>query len=979
MVTVDRAGPKLPILERRSETRALRGVLESARAGNGRLVVIEGEAGIGKSSLLRLAVAEARQAGIRPEVAFGSELERQSPFAAAVALLEHLVHRRAGRLDHLLDGPAAVAAPLFGLGAATSRSAGDPFAAMHGLYWLTLNVLEHTPLLLAVDDAQWADDASLRFFHYLTRRVRELPLALVLAFRTAEGASEENVGHRLRGDREAVHLEPRPLSEDAVGALVAASGQRDAGTSLRRACWEASRGNPFLATELVWELWRERSLRQDQRTDPELLVPERVARFVDTRLSRLDERARRMAEAIAVLGEAATLARAARLAGISEADAIKDVRVLVRGAILDAGGSLRFVHPLVQRTVYESIPGPARRHAHLEAARLLDADAAPVGTVAGHLLETEPAADPGVVEVLRRAAREAADRGQHDIAARILRRALEEPPSGGQQRAVVVELARAEAASGSDAAPARFEEAIGLTPGRRDRAALLLELGRVLHRGASVAEAADAFRRGIDELGARDDAHDDEVREDLAARLEAGLVAAAWLATGDDVVGRAGARIMSEPVLGPARRELALAVAFQRSITGSATAADMMALVHGVLREVPVSALIHEGQAVELATGVMFSTDELDEHAQLATSAIDEARAAGRFGKVGLYLSARGWSDLLRGRLSDAIADTDAAIRAAEVGWEAFYPAAWGIQTMALVERGDLREAARIFDVDPGLWAARADWIVVLIGRGRLLDASGDTTAALAAWREAEAFGVQAHYRNPGPSEWHGWLAEALARRGDWDGARRVADEGVEIARGWGARWPLARALRAAGIAMGGTKGLELLREAASMLGDSPALLERTRALVDLGAALRRAGRVGEAREALTSGMELAHQIGAVALLNRSRDELRAAGFRPRRYARRGVDALTPSEARVARLAAGGKTNREIAEMLFVTPKAVEFHLANAYGKLGIASRQDLPRALAADPTSPAATRSLAAKQDAPPGGHGRGQDGPPP
>ena len=96
--------------------------------------------------------------------------------------------------------------------------------------------------------------------------------------------------------------------------------------------------------------------------------------------------------------------------------------------------------------------------------------------------------------------------------------------------------------------------------------------------------------------------------------------------------------------------------------------------------------------------------------------------------------------------------------------------------------------------------------------------------------------------------------------------------------------------------------------------------------------------------------MEFAHDIGALALLTRSRDELRAAGYRPRRYARRGVDALTPSESRVAHLAANGRTNRQIAEALFVTPKAVEFHLANAYRKLGIASRRELPGSMAAAP-----------------------------
>jgi DNA-binding CsgD family transcriptional regulator len=135
---------------------------------------------------------------------------------------------------------------------------------------------------------------------------------------------------------------------------------------------------------------------------------------------------------------------------------------------------------------------------------------------------------------------------------------------------------------------------------------------------------------------------------------------------------------------------------------------------------------------------------------------------------------------------------------------------------------------------------------------------------------------------------------------------------------------------------------VDLLREAVRMLEGSPALLERTRAVVELGGALRHHGRLKEAREVLREGMDLAHRIGATALLELSRSELNAAGSRPRRYAVTGIGALTPSELRVARLAAEGRTNREVAQTLFVTPKAVEYHLANAYPKLGIASRVEL-------------------------------------
>jgi DNA-binding CsgD family transcriptional regulator len=201
------------------------------------------------------------------------------------------------------------------------------------------------------------------------------------------------------------------------------------------------------------------------------------------------------------------------------------------------------------------------------------------------------------------------------------------------------------------------------------------------------------------------------------------------------------------------------------------------------------------------------------------------------------------------------------------------------------------------------------------------------------------------------PADWRVWTTVALARLGRRDEARALADETIGIARDWGARWTLGCALRVAGLAEGGPRGIELLHESVRLLDGSTARLEHARALVDLGAALRRAGRTRDARAILARAVDLTDRLAARLLLDRAAAELRAAGARPRRRHLVGRDALTPSELRVASLAAGGRTNREVAQMLFVTPKAVEFHLANAYQKLGIASRQDL--AVALQPATP--------------------------
>jgi DNA-binding CsgD family transcriptional regulator len=156
-------------------------------------------------------------------------------------------------------------------------------------------------------------------------------------------------------------------------------------------------------------------------------------------------------------------------------------------------------------------------------------------------------------------------------------------------------------------------------------------------------------------------------------------------------------------------------------------------------------------------------------------------------------------------------------------------------------------------------------------------------------------------------------------------------------------------ALRSAAVVDPGGENVELLREALAVLDGSPAVLERTRTLVKLGSALRGAGAPVDAREPLREALDQAHRMGAFALERRARAELVAAGGRPRRPVTTGIEALTPSERRVAAMAAGGLSNREIAEALFVTVKAVQWHLGHVYQKLGIAGRDELPGELAGD------------------------------
>jgi DNA-binding NarL/FixJ family response regulator len=168
----------------------------------------------------------------------------------------------------------------------------------------------------------------------------------------------------------------------------------------------------------------------------------------------------------------------------------------------------------------------------------------------------------------------------------------------------------------------------------------------------------------------------------------------------------------------------------------------------------------------------------------------------------------------------------------------------------------------------------------------------------------------------------------------------------LKLAESTGVPSRIGVAHRLAGLALGGAEGLEHLQQAVHVLDGAPTALERARALVDVGAALRRGRQRVASREVLRTGWELAQRCGAFGLANRAREELVITGARPRQEIRLGVNALTPSELRVAGMADEGKSNKEIAQALFITMRTVETHLTHVFQKLDISSRRQLPEAL---------------------------------
>ncbi len=329
------------------------------------------------------------------------------------------------------------------------------------------------------------------------------------------------------------------------------------------------------------------------------------------------------------------------------------------------------------------------------------------------------------------------------------------------------------------------------------------------------------------------------------------------------------------------------------------------------------------------------------------TRAIATAESTFSFGKVGVYSYYRAWPNYYTGELAAAEADAQTAMTLAEHGYDTFHPSSCAVLMFALIERGDLEAAEKTSRLENPSWIGRVDAATMIpIARGRLHMEQGRVDDALVEYATARETCAAMGRRLQIPMDWRTWTIEALVQAGRRDEARDVAAEHATIAEAWGATWPLGVALRAAGVAEGGSDGIEMMQRAVALLSTTPARLELARALVSLGATLRRHGSVIDARSTLSQAMDLAYRCGATGLAERARDELMLAGSRPRRYVLRGVGSLTPAERRVAELAADGRTNREVAQALFVTPKAVEYHLANAYRKLEIASRRELSTAL---------------------------------
>jgi DNA-binding CsgD family transcriptional regulator len=926
------------LLERERELGTLRDGVARACAGEGTLMLIEGPAGVGKTELAREGRAVAEEARLMPLEARGSELEQPFAFGVVRQLLEPVIDGAHGHAD-LFAGAAGPAARLFDRDERQSPGGDAGFEALHSLYWLVVNLADQAPVLVLVDDCHWVDSDSLRFLSYLAQRIEGLPIAMLLAGRPPvdeAGALWAQVASR----PSAAVLYPRPLSQSAAAALARERLGLEAADEFCRACHTATGGNPLFLRELLRALDAAGVVPSSAAaSEVQAVGPAAVSRFVLHRLATLGPSASELARAVAVLGDDSDLQLAARVSGLSDDAARAAADDLVRADIFVRAARLGFVHPIVRAALYEDLAPGERQARHAAAAEALAHEGASPERLTAHLLLTDATGDRRRVETLRSAATSAARRGAPRAAAARLRRALAESPGEQERGEILAALGQYEiAATQYEAAEEHLRAALASGAGLTTRADAASWLARcaIVSGGRSAEAAVDALESLGEELRPLDAERSLELGSELLMvlhvipRLRAGLNAHlerfrenARGHTGFEAVARIHAAQEQLNNGGPAAAAVEdVQAAFTAGIPpSSATTAGLLALQ-----------TLRLGEQYDLAL-------------RMLDAALERARGEGHATRQGIIHGQRAAIALAQGSLNDAQVEAETGLLL--VGERHFVV----LQLLAVamivqIERGDLETAAELSRRGEALGIAedRTHIDAYLVARGRLQIAQGHVREGVddLMWCGERLEALRVRW----PSDWRAYAAPALASLGDTGRAAQLAREQLALARRVGARGALGLSLRTAGLAIDGDERLALLEEAVSVLEDSAARLELAHALADLGAELTRAHRRREGRDVQRRAMQAAGQCGAIALAERARAELEAGPGRRARVELTGPRALTAAEWRVCRQAAEGRTNRDIAQALFVTEKTIERHLSSAYHKLGIRSRFQLSAAL---------------------------------
>ena len=767
-----------PLLEREGELVELGNVLSLAQDRRGRVALIEAPAGIGKTSLLRAACETAAKARITCLRARATELERDFAYGCVRQLLEPVVARAPDTArNRLFDGAAALSEPLFAPAGPSpaSPSADSAFSMLHGLYWLLNNITDEGPVVLAVDDIHWADAESLRFFNYLAPRLDGLALAVLATTRSGEHITADLA--RLAAGPETAVLRPRPLSTGATVRLCERRLGTDVAPEFAAACREATGGNPLFLEALLREV-SERGLTPDAHEAALVreIGPSAVAEAVLLRLADRPAAAGALVRAVAVIGDGATLAEAARLAGLTDEEAADAADLLITLAILRRTEGLEFTHPIVREAVYTDIGAHERAKSHAEAARILAAGGAAEQRVAAQIVEAEPAGDPERVELLRRVAADALVRGAPAAAVAWLGRALAEPPPPESTGVLLLELSSAQLRLG--APEAAVDQLTAATELMREPELLATSV-RLL--GSALTWSGDADR-AVEAIGSAIEVLEREDRE-LALLLEADRAAYAQqgsLETRAPVASRLE-RYRDLPGATPGERLVLASLAYERA-RASESEREAAAYIDDALaghRLLGEQKLDVAGSLYLLVLGLL-ATDALDLADDCLAKMLEDARARGSIPAQAFVIVHRGWATFRRGAVARAEADAHTALdllTTYDIGLGTRFALALLVQT--LIEGGEveaaeqaLRESGLGDEIPPGM-ASNS----LLEARGLLRLAQGRPREAL---DDLRVFGRHDELwggASPLASRWRSQAALALLAMGDSVRAAQMAGE----------------------------------------------------------------------------------------------------------------------------------------------------------------------------------------------------------
>ena len=907
----------MTLLGRQAECHHLDEILTGAKRGRAGALLIVGEPGIGKSTLLEH--ARGRSNGMTVLTTCGNEAESDLPFSGLLDLMRPL-------LPLLPTLPEMRARALSGALALAPAAPGDRFAVAAAAWDLVAAGAERTPLLILVDDAHWLDAASLETVLFVARRLSHEPVALLLASRTDEpalagsGVCELQLGGLHPGEAAAL------LNGTAVPEIAAR-------------LIEAAHGNPLALAELSSRLSAEELAGREPLPEP-LPVGAAVARGFLHRVERLPPPTRR-ALVVAAAGDADDAAAvAAALGALGLADALAEAE---NTGLLTAGGRLRFRHPLVRSSVYEAASPDERRRAHTALAAALHR--------------------PGQRE----------RRARHLAAAAI-------GPDEETAAAIEQAAQTARGRSGYAAAAALLERAAQLTPGREPRLRRLLEAADAARLGGRPALALrlldDAAAQSDDPLLLADVAGLRAAVASADGTLR--VVSPTWVATEAEAV-RAIDPARAALLFATAaqfhahrgnRRAALVAAERSASLTDPPTAASPLVLLrtaHALL----LCGRVHEARrlgdaaARELGDAAYGLAEEARAHAALRmwledhedaldalTRQAEVARRRGALGPLPQILDTLAAVEFRLGHWLEARIHSTESLDLAEATGQRGQ-AGSTLTTLARLEAASGDEAACRAHVEEALRLARRTgngmveaWALSALG---LLELGlGRTDEAVAAL-EHLARGGSRVTTPPGSAavSWSTDLAEAYVRAGHHEEAERLAAVLVAAVTECDLARVRAAAARVQAIVAEADAFEQLFAESLRQYEAVTLPFERARTLLALGERRRRARRRLEARPPLREALVEFERLGAAPWAARARAELQTTGERARIAPAPLVETLTPQELQVAVLVGRGMTNREAAAAVFVSPKTIEAHLGRVYRKLGLRSRTELAGVLA--------------------------------